>query len=197
MLRRREATPLEPIRCRSRPRRRSWHWGANSRAPSAWAGAPRLPQPPHRRPRPLRGVTLLHEAVEHYQRLFEVQPEVIAHDLHPDYASTRTPWSAEAGRAARRAAPSCAYGELHGRARTNRAGDRRDFDGAGYGTDGAVWGGEFLIGGYRRVPPRGPPASWHARGRQAIREPWRMACSSAGGGPRRRVRHPHCAGGGD
>jgi hydrogenase maturation protein HypF len=52
------------------------------------------------------------------------------------------------------------------------------FDGTGYGTDGAAWGGEFLIGDYcdyrraahlRYVPMPG--------GDQAIRNPWRMAVS--------------------
>jgi len=50
------------------------------------------------------------------------------------------------------------------------------FDGAGYGLDGAVWGGEFLVGDYR-----GFRRAAHLRyvgmpgGEQAIREPWRMA----------------------
>jgi hydrogenase maturation protein HypF len=49
-------------------------------------------------------------------------------------------------------------------------------DGTGYGSDGAVWGGEFLFGGYREFRRAG-----HLRyvgmpgGEQAIREPWRMA----------------------
>ena len=52
------------------------------------------------------------------------------------------------------------------------------FDGTGYGTDGAVWGGEFLVGDYRAFRRAG-----HLRyvgmpgGDQAIREPWRMAVS--------------------
>ena len=50
------------------------------------------------------------------------------------------------------------------------------FDGTGYGTDGAIWGGEFLVGDYRRFR-----RAAHFRyvgmpgGDQAIHEPWRMA----------------------
>jgi hydrogenase maturation protein HypF len=52
------------------------------------------------------------------------------------------------------------------------------FDGAGYGSDGAIWGGEFLLGDYRTFRRAG-----HLRyvgmpgGEQAVREPWRMAAA--------------------
>ncbi len=52
------------------------------------------------------------------------------------------------------------------------------FDGTGYGTDGAVWGGEFLVGDYNSFR-----RAAHLRyvgmpgGEQAIREPWRMAAA--------------------
>jgi hydrogenase maturation protein HypF len=50
------------------------------------------------------------------------------------------------------------------------------FDGAGYGMDGTIWGGEFLVGDCREfrraahLRPIGMPG-----GEQAVREPWRMA----------------------
>ena len=43
------------------------------------------------------------------------------------------------------------------------------FDGTGYGTDGTIWGGEFLIGDYRELPPGGPPALRRHAGRRAGR----------------------------
>src|SRR5262249_18042611 len=52
------------------------------------------------------------------------------------------------------------------------------FDGTGYGTDGGIWGGEFLIGDYRafrRAAHLRPVAM--PGGEQAIREPWRMAAA--------------------
>ena len=52
------------------------------------------------------------------------------------------------------------------------------FDGTGYGTDGTIWGGEFLVGdyvGFRRAAHLRPVVM--PGGEQAIREPWRMAAA--------------------
>ncbi|WZO98768.1 carbamoyltransferase HypF [Isosphaeraceae bacterium EP7] len=118
------------------------------------------------------------EAITHYERLFAFRPEFLAHDLHPDYASTR--YAAEhpalvlLGVQHHHAHISSCMAE-HG---LNEPVIGVAFDGTGYGADGAVWGGEFLTGDYRAfrraahlmyVPMPG--------GDQAIREPWRMAAA--------------------
>ena len=116
------------------------------------------------------------EAIGHYERLFNVRPEILAHDLHADYASTRY--------AARRHS-SVLLGVQHHHAHfaSCMAEHGLDepvigvvFDGSGYGTDGAVWGGEFMTGDYRAFR-RAAHLRYVAMpgGEQAIREPWRMA----------------------
>ena len=57
------------------------------------------------------------EGIEHFQRLFAIEPRIVAHDLHPDYLSTKYALDREARGAARRPTPSCAPRRLPGRAR--------------------------------------------------------------------------------
>ena len=117
------------------------------------------------------------EGVEHFERLFAVTPELVAHDLHPEYLSTK--YALERGletvgvqhHHAHLAACLAEHGE-HGPA----AG--AIFDGSGYGSDGTIWGGELLLGdlaSFERagmlLPVRLPG------GERAIRQPWRMACA--------------------
>ncbi len=114
-----------------------------------------------------------------YEQAFDVKPRRIAHDLHPDYASTRY--------AIRRASDEgiglIAVQHHHAHLASCMAENGLKetvigvtFDGTGFGSDGAVWGGEFLVGDYR-----GYERAAHLRyvglpgGEQAIREPWRMA----------------------
>lgn len=118
------------------------------------------------------------EGIEHFQRLFAVTPEVIVHDLHPDYLSTRYALEREEAQLvgvqhhhAHLAAVLAEHGELGSAVGAI-------FDGTGYGTDGRVWGGELLVGGVTgcervtHLPPVPMPG-----GERAIREPWRMACA--------------------
>jgi hydrogenase maturation protein HypF len=118
------------------------------------------------------------EAVEHFQRILEVQPQVIAHDLHPDYFSTK--WAIE-----REGREHVSVQHHHAHVAACMAENHLEgkvigmaLDGTGYGTDGAIWGGEILLTDYANferaahfeyVPLPG--------GAAAIREPWRVAVS--------------------
>jgi hydrogenase maturation protein HypF len=118
------------------------------------------------------------EGIEHFERLFAVEPEVVAHDLHPDYLSTKDALEREGVETigvqhhhAHLAACLAEHGE------TGPA-VGAIFDGTGYGTDGTVWGGELLVGdleGFERAGSLSPVRM--PGGAQAIREPWRMACA--------------------
>ena len=114
-----------------------------------------------------------------YQQLFSISPMLIAHDLHPDYATTRfaREQAAELGIALHAVQHHHAH-LASCMAEHGLAGPviGVTFDGTGYGTDGAVWGGEFLVGDYRQFR-RGAHLRYVGMpgGDQAIREPWRMA----------------------
>ncbi|MCK4941612.1 carbamoyltransferase HypF, partial [candidate division WOR-3 bacterium] len=85
------------------------------------------------------------EMVDKYKRWFRIEPQLIVHDLHPDYLSTKIArkMSGERIGVQHHIAHfvSC-LGENH--VRENTIGII--FDGTGYGLDGRIWGGEFFIG---------------------------------------------------
>ena len=114
-----------------------------------------------------------------YEQLFQFRPEVIVHDLHPDAATSR--WSEQ--RARQEGLKRLAVQHHHAHlasclAEHGLTGPALGvtFDGTGYGTDGAIWGGEFLVGDDRSFV-RAAHLRYVAMpgGEQAIREPWRMA----------------------
>ncbi|HEV2092273.1 MAG TPA: carbamoyltransferase HypF [Rubrobacter sp.] len=121
------------------------------------------------------------EGVEHYGRLFDVRPEVVAYDLHPEYLSTKYARELEED-----GLPAVGIQHHHAHVASCLADNERPaaervigvaLDGTGYGTDGAVWGGEFfegsLEGGFvRRAHLEYAPLPG---GSAAIRQPWRMA----------------------
>ena len=118
------------------------------------------------------------DGIEHFQRLFDIAPEVVAHDLHPEYLSTK--YALDLG-----GVEPVGVQHHHAHIASCLADNQADgpvigvaFDGTGYGTDGTIWGGEFLIadaGRFERaahlevVPMPG--------GAAAIRQPWRMAAA--------------------
>jgi hydrogenase maturation protein HypF len=116
------------------------------------------------------------EAVEHFSRVFDVSPETVAHDLHPEYLSTK--WAlgltgvTTIGVQHHHAHIASCLADNH----TTERVVGLALDGTGFGDDGAVWGCEVLVcdlahymraGHLRYVPLPG--------GAAAIREPWRMA----------------------
>ncbi|KAA0273183.1 MAG: carbamoyltransferase HypF [Acidobacteria bacterium] len=116
--------------------------------------------------------------IAHLERLCRIEPEIVAHDLHPDYASTR--WALERGdlepvAVQHHHAHLAACLAEHGHAGPAVA---AIFDGAGLGTDGTVWGGEILVGDARSFTRAGAILGVPLPGGDAAaREPWRMACS--------------------
>jgi hydrogenase maturation protein HypF len=118
------------------------------------------------------------EGIEHFRRLFDVAPKLVAHDLHPDYLSTKY---------ATELAGVELLGVQHHHAHiASCLADNGEagpvigvaFDGTGYGTDGTIWGGEFLIAdlaAYERAAFLDPVPM--PGGAAAIRQPWRMAAA--------------------
>ncbi|MGH3786132.1 MAG: carbamoyltransferase HypF [Pseudonocardiaceae bacterium] len=121
------------------------------------------------------------EGVEHFRRLFDIQPEVVAYDLHPEYLSTKY---------ALELADVELIGVQHHHAHiASCLADNGDagpvlgvaFDGLGYGSDGTLWGGEFLLAnltGFQRLAHLVPVPM--PGGAAAIRQPWRMAAAYLG-----------------
>jgi hydrogenase maturation protein HypF len=118
-----------------------------------------------------------------FLRLWDLRPDAVACDLHPDYASTR--WAREAAEASGRlpAVPVVAVQHHHAHLASCLAENGVTgralgvvWDGTGLGDDGTIWGGEFLVGdaaGYRRVAALRPfPLPG---GDAAAREPRRVA----------------------
>jgi hydrogenase maturation protein HypF len=114
-----------------------------------------------------------------YERLFRLRPEGLIHDLHPDYLSTR--YAEE--RAARDKLPLAAVQHHHAHAASCMIDHGLTepviavaLDGTGYGLDGTIWGGEWLVAdlrGFRRVAwlePLPLPG-----GDSGIRNPGRLA----------------------
>ncbi|MEV0084885.1 carbamoyltransferase HypF [Saccharopolyspora sp. NPDC050642] len=114
--------------------------------------------------------------IEHFRRLFDVEPRVVAHDLHPEYLSTK--YAAELD-----GAELVGVQHHHAHIASCLADNGESgpvlgvaFDGTGYGGDGSIWGGEFLVAdltGFRRqghLEPVPLPG-----GTTAIKQPWRSA----------------------
>ena len=118
------------------------------------------------------------EAIAHLGALLGAAPVAVAHDLHPDYRSTR--WAVASG------LPAIAVQHHHAHVAACLADHGRSdrvtaiaFDGTGLGDDGTLWGGEVLDADLEASHRRGclrPIAL--AGGEAAIRQPWRLAAAA-------------------
>ncbi|MCF7823573.1 MAG: carbamoyltransferase HypF [Candidatus Marinimicrobia bacterium] len=115
--------------------------------------------------------------ISHLKRIFEIEPELIVHDLHPEYLSTK--WARE------QSMPTLPVQHHYSHMASCMAENDLNepvigiiLDGTGYGTDGTIWGGEILIGdlnGFQRkayFDPMPLPG-----GEAAIKAPWRTGLS--------------------
>jgi hydrogenase maturation protein HypF len=126
----------------------------------------------------LRAFEGFRESISHLSKTLEIAPVAVVHDLHPEYLSTR--WALEES-----GLPAIGVQHHHAHIASVLAEHGLDetvvgiaIDGAGFGEDGTVWGGEILVAsltGYER--------KWHLPqvvlpgGDRAAREPWRMAAA--------------------
>jgi len=118
------------------------------------------------------------ETLDRMKQLFRIAPTAVAYDLHPQYLSTKLALEMtdlqqigvqhHHAHIASCMAENGIAGKVIGVA----------FDGTGFGTDGKIWGGEFLVADFAGFERRG-----HFRyialagGDTAVREPWRLALS--------------------
>ena len=124
----------------------------------------------------LETLTSFEEGIEHFRRLFYIEPTAVAYDLHPDYLSTQYALSIPN-------IPMMGVQHHHAHIVSAMAENGIDgdvigvaLDGTGFGLDGTLWGSEFIISNLRdfdrlahlkKLPMPG--------GSMAIKEPWRMA----------------------
>ena len=126
------------------------------------------------------------EAIAHYEHIFRIRPAAIACDLHPDYLATRYAFE----RACQEELPLIEVQHHHAHLAACLADNQWDsdepvigviLDGTGLGSDGTIWGGEFLVGNYSgfqrsyhlaAVPQPGGDAATHNPARMALAHLW-------------------------
>jgi hydrogenase maturation protein HypF len=126
----------------------------------------------------LESLDAYEEAVAHFEHLLGITPQAVAHDLHPDFASTR--------HALARGLPSLGVQHHHAHVASVLA-ERGEpgpvlalvWDGVGYGSDGGAWGGELFVANaddFERLATLRPLRL--AGGDWAVKEVWRLALAA-------------------
>ena len=124
------------------------------------------------------------QAVTHFQTIFDIAPEIVVCDRHPGYLSSQ--WAREQGDKVRLVQVQHHHAHLAGLLAEHGLDGREPvigfcFDGTGYGTDGAIWGGELLLADYagfrrrsylRYIPLPGGDAAVKHPSRTALAHLW-------------------------
>lgn len=127
----------------------------------------------------LEALAYFRETLAHLEQVYKVEPTVIAHDLHPGYLTTRLAHDLAAERGLPRVEVQHHHAHVAACLAEHARADRVigiALDGTGYGTDGAIWGGEVLL-----ADPRSFERFGHLEylplpgGEAAIRRPYRIA----------------------
>lgn len=120
-------------------------------------------------------------AVDHFQHIFRCDPTIVAHDMHPNYLSTR--WVQDNIGDREQIAVQHHHAHIASVMAEHQLDGKRpvigfSFDGTGYGPDGAIWGGEVLVADYARFE-----RAFHlqyvplAGGDVSVKKPYRLALS--------------------
>src|SRR3990172_414781 len=116
------------------------------------------------------------QGIQHLSHIFRVQPEILAHDLHPNYFTTQYAKRSDNQQVGVQHHHAHIASCMADNGLDNRQLIGLSFDGTGYGTDGAIWGGEVLLASYtdferfahlEYLPLPGSDS--------AIRHPWRIS----------------------
>lgn len=122
------------------------------------------------------------QGIQHLSHVFHVKPEIVTHDLHPDYFTTQYAYQYTTN--VRNIGVQHHHAHIASCMADNGLDDRRviglSFDGSGYGTDGAIWGGEVLLASYADFE-RFAHLEYLTLpvGDCALRSPWRMVVAYA------------------
>ena len=118
------------------------------------------------------------QTIDHLKQILQIEPEVIAYDLHPDYLSTRYALEQEG---VELIGVQHHFAHLVGCLAEHGLNEKvigLTLDGSGFGLDGRIWGGEVLVGDCGSFERCGHFAYLPLPGgARAIKEPWRMAVS--------------------
>ena len=121
------------------------------------------------------------ESITSFKKMFRVKPEIIACDLHPDYLSTQYAEEIKVKEGLKLVKVQHHHAHIVSCMAENKVKEKVigvAYDGTGYGDDGNIWGGEFLLCDLKKYFRVGHLKYYPLPGGdKAIVEPWRMAYS--------------------